>query len=74
MVLTRVVPADGRSRAYVDGRPATAAPLAEVTAGIVDLHGQHAHQSLLGVGRAAGRRSTASATSICDRCARPAPA
>jgi DNA repair protein RecN (Recombination protein N) len=48
-VLTRVVPADGRSRAYVDGRPATAAALAEVAAGLVDLHGQHAHQSLLGV-------------------------
>ena len=49
LVLTRVVPTDGRSRAYVDGRPATAAALAEVTAGIVDLHGQHAHQTLLGV-------------------------
>src|SRR5581483_8109315 len=46
-VLTRVVPCDGRSRAYVDGRPATAATLAELGAGLVDLHGQHAHQSLL---------------------------
>jgi DNA repair protein RecN (Recombination protein N) len=49
LVLTRVVPAEGRSRAYVDGRPATAAALTELAAGIVDLHGQHAHQSLLGV-------------------------
>jgi DNA repair protein RecN (Recombination protein N) len=49
LVLTRVVPTDGRSRAYVDGRPVTAAALAEVTTGIVDLHGQHAHQTLLGV-------------------------
>jgi DNA repair protein RecN (Recombination protein N) len=49
LVLTRVVPAEGRSRAYVDGRPATAAALAELAAGIVDLHGQHSHQSLLGV-------------------------
>jgi DNA repair protein RecN (Recombination protein N) len=49
LVLTRVVPADGRSRAYIDGRPATAAALAEVAAGLVDLHGQHAHQTLLGV-------------------------
>ena len=46
-VLTRVVPAEGRSRAYVDGRLATVASLAEVAADIVDLHGQHAHQSLL---------------------------
>ena len=49
LVLTRVVPAEGRSRAYVDGRPATATALADLAAGIVDLHGQHAHQSLLGV-------------------------
>jgi DNA repair protein RecN (Recombination protein N) len=47
IVLTRVVPAEGRSRAYVDGRPATVATLAEYGAGLVDLHGQHAHQSLL---------------------------
>ena len=47
VVLTRVVPADGRSRAYVDGRPATVGALADAAAGIVDLHGQHDHQSLL---------------------------
>jgi DNA repair protein RecN (Recombination protein N) len=46
-VLTRVVPAEGRSRAYVDGRLATVASLADVAADIVDLHGQHTHQSLL---------------------------
>ncbi len=48
-VLTRVVPAEGRSRAYVNGRPSTASALAELGARLVDLHGQHAHQSLLGV-------------------------
>ncbi len=47
VVLTRVVPAEGRSRAYVDGRLATAANLAERATELVDLHGQHAHQSLL---------------------------
>ncbi|HMS88387.1 MAG TPA: DNA repair protein RecN [Acidimicrobiales bacterium] len=47
LVLCRVIPADGRSRAYVNGRMATAATLAEVTGPLVDLHGQHAHQSLL---------------------------
>jgi DNA repair protein RecN (Recombination protein N) len=46
-VLTRVIPAEGRSRAYLDGRLATVASLGEVAADIVDLHGQHAHQSLL---------------------------
>ena len=48
-VLARVVPRDGRSRAYVDGRLATASELAELGAGLVDLYGQHAHQSLLDV-------------------------
>jgi DNA repair protein RecN (Recombination protein N) len=47
LVLSRVVPADGRSRAYVNGRPATVATLADLTDGAIDLHGQHAHQSLL---------------------------
>jgi DNA repair protein RecN (Recombination protein N) len=47
VVLARVVPRDGRSRAYVNGRLAPAAALAELAAGLVDLHGQHAHQSLL---------------------------
>ncbi|MFN0092803.1 MAG: DNA repair protein RecN, partial [Acidimicrobiales bacterium] len=47
VVLTRVVPRVGRSRAYVDGRPAALAELTEWGARLVDLHGQHAHQSLL---------------------------
>jgi DNA repair protein RecN (Recombination protein N) len=47
-VLARVVPVDGRSRAYVNGRLATVSTLAEIGAALVDLHGQHAHQSLLG--------------------------
>src|SRR5204863_337389 len=48
VVLARVVPASGRTRAYVDGRMAPVAALAEAGAALVDLHGQHAHQSLLG--------------------------
>jgi DNA repair protein RecN (Recombination protein N) len=47
VVVRRVVPRDGRSRAYIDGRLATAAALAELGQGQVDLHGQHDHQSLL---------------------------
>ncbi|HQY14042.1 MAG: DNA repair protein RecN [Ilumatobacteraceae bacterium] len=46
-VVARVVPADGRSRAYVNGRLATVGNLAELGARFVDLHGQHSHQSLL---------------------------
>ena len=47
VVLRRVIPRRGRSRAYVDGHLATVSTLAELSAGLVDLHGQHAHQSLL---------------------------
>src|SRR5258707_10747045 len=47
VVLARVVPADGRSRGYINGRLATVAELAECGRRLVDLHGQHAHQSLL---------------------------
>lgn len=47
LVLGRVVPRTGRSRAYLDGRLATAGALAEAAGDLVDLYGQHAHQSLL---------------------------
>lgn len=47
VVISRVVPRSGRSRAYINGHLVTVATLAEMTAGQVDLHGQHAHQSLL---------------------------
>jgi DNA repair protein RecN (Recombination protein N) len=47
VVLARAIPRSGRSRAYIDGRLATAGELAAVGAELVDLHGQHAHQSLL---------------------------
>jgi len=47
VVVRRVIPREGRSRAYVDGRLATVAALSELGAEMVDLHGQHAHQSFL---------------------------
>ncbi len=47
IVVTRVIPATGRSRAYVNGRLATVGTLADVTREVIDMHGQHAHQSLL---------------------------
>ena len=46
-ILARVVSSNGRSRAYVDGRMATVAQLADLGARLVDIHGQHAHQRLL---------------------------
>ena len=46
-VISRVVPVDGRSRAYIDGRLATVAEVAALATALVDLHGQHAHQRLL---------------------------
>jgi DNA repair protein RecN (Recombination protein N) len=54
VVLARAVPASGRSRAYVDGRMAPVAALAEAGGRLVDLHGQHAHQSLLHAGAQRG--------------------
>ena len=47
VVLARVIPVVGRSRGYVNGRLATASELADLGRRLVDLHGQHAHQSLL---------------------------
>jgi DNA repair protein RecN (Recombination protein N) len=47
VVLARAISATGRSRAYLDGRLAPVAALTERGAALVDLHGQHAHQSLL---------------------------
>ncbi len=45
-VLRRTVPADGRSRAYVNGELATAATLAEIGSSLLELHGQHTQQAL----------------------------
>ncbi len=49
-VVARVIPADGRSRAYINGRLATVGNLTELGQRVVDLHGQHSHQSLLSAG------------------------
>ena len=46
-LLRRVVEADGRSRALVNGHPATVAQLREIGETLVEVHGQHASQSLL---------------------------
>jgi DNA repair protein RecN (Recombination protein N) len=46
-LLRRVLVRDGRSRAYVNGTPTPLALLQELGEMLVDIHGQHTHQSLL---------------------------
>ncbi len=45
-LVRRVIDRAGRSRGYVNGRPATAAQLRELGECLVDIHGQHEHQWL----------------------------
>ena len=47
LLLRRVLDRGGRSRAFINGHPATLAQLREAGEQLVDIHGQHAHQSLL---------------------------
>ena len=47
ILLRRVVDSGGRSRAFINGHAATLAQLREAGELLVDIHGQHAHQSLL---------------------------
>jgi DNA repair protein RecN (Recombination protein N) len=46
LLLRRTLDAQGRSRAWINGGPATLAQLENAGARLVDLHGQHAHESL----------------------------
>ena len=52
-LLRRVIDSGGRSRAFINGRAVTLAQLREAGEHLVDIHGQHEHQSLL---RAAAQR------------------
>lgn len=47
VLIRRVIDAGGRSRAYINGSPATATQLRELGEFLADIHGQHAHQALL---------------------------
>jgi DNA repair protein RecN (Recombination protein N) len=47
VLLRRVIDNAGRSKAFINGIAATAAQLRELGDLLVDIHGQHAHQSLL---------------------------
>ena len=46
-ILRRTITAEGRSRAYINGSPATPSDCADLGQLLVDIHSQHAHQSLL---------------------------
>jgi len=46
-LVRRTIDTGGRSRGFVNGRPATAAQLRELGEMLVDIHGQHDHQLLL---------------------------
>ena len=46
-LLRRVVDASGRSRAFINGSPATLTQMREAGEFLIDIHGQHQHQSLL---------------------------
>lgn len=45
--IRRVIRADGGSRAWINGRPATIAQVTELASRLVEIHGQHEHQALL---------------------------
>ncbi|CAM2149324.1 DNA repair protein RecN [Pararobbsia alpina] len=47
VLLRRVIDANGRSRAFINGTAATLVQLREVGEMLVDIHGQHAHQLLM---------------------------
>ncbi len=46
-ILRRTLSADGRSRGFINGQPVTLPQLRELGQTLIDIHGQHEHQSLL---------------------------
>jgi len=46
-LLRRTIDGSGRSRGFINGRPATLAQMRELGEQLVDIHGQHQHQSLM---------------------------
>ena len=45
--LRRTIRADGGSKAWINGRPATLGQLGDLAGRLVEIHGQHEHQALL---------------------------
>jgi DNA repair protein RecN (Recombination protein N) len=46
-LIRRIINQDGRSKAYINNRPVTLPFLQELSAQLVEIHGQHAHLTLL---------------------------
>jgi DNA repair protein RecN (Recombination protein N) len=46
-LIRRIVNSDGRSKAYINNRPVTLQALQELSEKLVEIHGQHAHLTLL---------------------------
>jgi DNA repair protein RecN (Recombination protein N) len=67
LLLRRTIDRTGRSRCFINGRAATLAQLKEAGEQLVDIHGQHAHQSLL---RAAAQRELLDAHAEAEALAR----
>jgi DNA repair protein RecN (Recombination protein N) len=63
LLLRRTIDAQGKSRAWINGSPATIAQLREAADHLVDIHGQHAWQSLT---RAASVRALLDAHGVID--------
>ena len=70
IILRRTIDRAGRSRCFVNGHSATLSQLREAGEHLVDIHGQHEHQSLL---RAAAQRELldahAGAQALAEECA-----
>ncbi|MGH9145044.1 MAG: DNA repair protein RecN, partial [Vicinamibacterales bacterium] len=47
LLVRREITAQGRSRAFIDGTLATAGALKDLSSQLIELHGQHEHQTLL---------------------------
>src|SRR2546423_12263606 len=50
LLVRREITGQGRSRAFVNGNLATAGALKELSSRLIELHGQHEHQTLLDPG------------------------
>ncbi|UCE32185.1 MAG: DNA repair protein RecN [Burkholderiales bacterium] len=62
VLVRRVIEADGRSRAYINGHASTVAQLRELGELLLAVHGQHAHQALV---RAEAQRTLLDAFAGC---------
>lgn len=49
LLISREITAGGKSQGRINGRLSTLSMLRELTSGLIDVHGQHEHQSLLAV-------------------------